>query len=183
MQNTYTYTARDIDNPEKVITFTLHDQWLTVDVGAPVEQMEHVLSALQSDEAEYAEEQEKEAPETPSSLWLKPLALSLIQRGSKPFRVVDLSATADEERLSIRSWTRLGGLRISPVTLMNSRVDNPDAAQAFVAELNRRKEALTNKPALFNLLNYWATWIVAGVALVTSFFFWRRQARMENVTG
>jgi len=42
MENTYTYTARSIEDPEQVVTFTLQDHRMSVGLGAPLEQIETV---------------------------------------------------------------------------------------------------------------------------------------------
>jgi hypothetical protein len=35
LENTYTYTARSADHPERVVTFTLYDHSMSVELGAP----------------------------------------------------------------------------------------------------------------------------------------------------
>ena len=48
MENTYTYTARNIEDPEQVVTLTLQDHHMSVGLGAPLEQIETVLEHLKS---------------------------------------------------------------------------------------------------------------------------------------
>ncbi len=170
MQNTYTYTARNVDDPAQVVTFTLHDKWLSVDIGAPLEHLERTVNALK----------DHDNARNVASSWLKPLAVSLIQRKTQPFRISDIKASAEEDELTLKSWTRMGGLRLNPITLMRGRVDNPDAAHAFVAELNRRREAESTLLPGLGLLNYWGTWVVAALSLFGSFLFWRNRAQGES---
>jgi len=169
MENTYTYTARSVEDPEKVVTFTLYNDRLSVDIGAPVEQIARTLADMTED----VEEEERE-PEKHAKVWLKPLAVSLVERGTAPLRITDVDAYVDEDRLSLRSWVRCNGLRLVPITLMAGRIDNPSAAAAFVDEVNARKKEYARGLPFLNILNYWATWLGAAVSIVALFTFWRR---------
>jgi hypothetical protein len=53
---------------------------------------------------------------------------------------------------------------------MDGRVDNPVAAQDFVEEVQERKTV-----SGLNVLDYWATWIVAGVSALVMLQRWRRK--------
>jgi hypothetical protein len=167
MENTYTYTARNAENPEQSVTFTLHDHSMSVGLGAPLEQIEQVLNR--------DENQEDNGDGSEVQLWLKPLAISLVEQGTGPFRVADVDARADEDRLRVKAWFRTGGLGLAPITLIDGPIDNSDAAQAFVAEVNRRKEEVPGPFKLLGLLDYWATWIAASAALISLFALWRRK--------
>ncbi len=54
-------------------------------------------------------------------------------------------------------------------------MDNPDAAHAFVQELNRRRAAAAGLGRFLRVLDYWATWLLTGVAIVALLQFWRRR--------
>ena len=168
MENTYTYTARSIENPEQVVTFTLQDHHMSVGVGAPLDQIETVLQQVDAGE--------ESGSESPANLWLRPLAVSLLERGVGPFRVADVNASAAKDWLRVNAWYRAGGLALAPVTLVNGRVDNPQAAQAFVAELEERKSEGNRVLGLLNVLDYWFTWVLAGALLFGLFQVWRRKA-------
>jgi hypothetical protein len=167
MENTYTYTARSIEDSEQVVTFTLQDHRMSVGLGAPLEQIETVLEQMDDGEETGQGSQPK--------LWLRPLAVSLLQRGVGPFRVADVKAATEDDWLRIRAWYRAGGLALVPVTLVDGRVDNPQAAQAFVGELEERKSEVTGALGLLNLLDYWFTWILAGGLMLGLFQVWRRK--------
>lgn len=167
LENTYTYTARSADNPEQVVTFTLHDHSLSVGVGVP---LEHVERALGPEEGEGEAEAEHHIQP-----WLKPMAVSLIERGTRPFNVADVNARAEDEWLHVRAWFRAGGLRLAPITLIAGRVDNPEAARAFVQELNERKAPAAGLARVLGILDYWATWFLAGFLLVFLLESWRRR--------
>lgn len=169
MENTYTYTARSIESPDQVVTFTLQDHQMSVGVGVPLEQFETMLQ--QAGTAEEA------AEDGDGQLWLKPLAVSLLERGVGPFRVADVNGEAQEDRLRVSAWYRAGGLALAPVTLVNGRVDNPQAAQAFVEELDRRKSEVTGASGLLNILDYWFTWILASALIFGLFQVWRRKSQ------
>jgi hypothetical protein len=168
MENTYTYIARSADDPARVTTFTLFDHSLSVGLGAPLEQIER---ALPTEDEEKAEEQIE------SQLWLKPLAVSLLERGVGPFRVADVNAAAKDDWLRVSAWYRAGGLALAPVTLVDGRVDNPQAAQAFVEELDKRKSEVRGPFGLLNVLDYWFTWILAGALMFGLFQTWRRKSQ------
>lgn len=169
MENTYTYTARSIEDPEKVVILTLKDHHMSVGSGAPLEQIEAVLEQMDNTEEEFRQEAE-------GRLWLKPLAISLLERGVGPFRVADVSAAVEDDWLRVNAWYRAGGLALAPITLVNGRVDNPQAAYAFVEELDRRKEEESGALGRLNVLDYWFTWILAAVLLFGLFVGWRRKA-------
>jgi hypothetical protein len=135
LENTYTYTARSADHPERVVTFTLYDHGMSVEVGAP---LEHIARALQPETGEIKAEVEAEH-EALSHAWLKPMAVSLRQQGTRPFNVADIDAKAEDEGLRVTAWVRTGGLRFAPITFFWERVDNPKGAGTFVEELRKRK--------------------------------------------
>jgi hypothetical protein len=169
MENTYTYTARSAKDPAKIVTFTLHDHRMSVGLGVPVEQITRLLP---SDE----EEKRIQKGEKPH-LWLKPVALVILERRTHPFRVVDVSAVMEEERLRVRAWVRPGGLALLPITLLDGRSDNLEAAQGFVAELERRKAKAAGIFGFLRFLDYWLTWLGLLVFLAVLFQMRRQRDR------
>ena len=167
MENTYTYIARSIENPEQVVTFTLQDHHMSVGVGAPLEQIETILQQVDAGEEARQGSQAK--------LWLKPLAVSLLERGVGLFRVTDVNSAVEDDWLRVSAWYRVGGLALAPVTLVNGRVDNPLAAQSFVEELEDRKSEVTGAFGLLNVLDYWLTWIFGAALIFGLFQVWRRK--------
>jgi len=174
MENTYTYTARSALDPARVVTLTLYENYLSVGVATPLEHIERAVRAATAEEEDEARGEIRLQP------WLRPAAISMIERGLHPFHVGDVEARADERWLRVRAWFRTGGLRFLPVTLVGGEVDNPEAAQAFVRELRRRKKAAGGPSWLFGLLDYWATWIVGGVLAVVFMQLWRRKRGRES---
>jgi hypothetical protein len=176
MENTYTYTARSAEDPDRIVTFTLHGNRMSVGVGAPLEQVEQVIRASR----EVPSEEESVEAERPT-LWLKPLAVSLAERGTRALHVSDVDADVDGDELWVRGWIRTGGLRLFPLTLTGGRVDNPDAARAFVAELEERKESSGAQLGMFGFFDYWASWVALGIFVLGFFRFWRRRMQGEEV--
>ncbi len=159
VENTYTYTARSATSPEKVVTFTLRDHHLFIDLGVPVEQVESTLRSGDEEESQ--------------GLWLKPLVTSLAEVGMHPFRVDDVNASMVGDGLRVTAWVRIG-LRLLPVIFAIEEVDNPVAAQDFVKELEERREEAGVPPAPLRIADYWFTWI--GLVLVAGgFLLWQRK--------
>lgn len=171
MKETYTYTARKADNPEQVVTFTLYDDHLSVGMTAPLEQIDRAVEAT-TEEKEPPEEQDS----IQQTLWLKPLAVSLLEKGLHPFQIRDVGVETREDWLRVRIWIQAGGLRLFPITLVEGKVDNPSAAAAFSAEIAERKADLSG----VSLLDYWATWIVGSLGLLVFFQIWRRRGQNQR---
>jgi len=184
MAQTYTYTARSAENPERVVTFTLRDRRMSVGVGAPLEQVEQAIRLGRGEEeveesTEEAAEAEMEVREAERPrLWLRPLAISLVERGTRPVHVDDVVANLSDDWLQVKAWIRAGGLRLIPITLIDGRVDNPVAALDFVEEVRERKTVTGLN--IFGLLDYWATWIVAGVVALVMLQQWRRKGSEKD---
>ena len=183
MAKTYTYTARSAENPERVVTFTLRDSRMSVGVGAPLEQVERAIELSRGgdepelEEVEEGAEVELAEPGRPK-LWLRPVAVSLVERGTRPVHVDDVVAKLTNDWLQVRAWIRAGGLRVVPITLIDGRVDNPVAAEDFVEEVEERK-TVTGLNVL-GLFDYWATWIVAGVVGLLMFQKLRREGSEKS---
>ena len=172
MENTYTYTARNAEDPAQVMTVTLLDHHMSVGLGPPLEQVEAALETeIAGDEA-----QPEESQSAPSNLWLKPVVVSLVERGVGPFQLADVDAAIRDDWLRVSAWYR-AGLALAPITLVDGRVDNPPAAQAFVHELEARKAELERATGLFRLLDLWLTWILAVAVVLGLWQVWRRRTR------
>ena len=118
---TYTYTARNINNPDKVVTFTLYDGHMRVNLTGLLDQAKTVSNA---DEKSGELKQQV-------SLQAKPALLKLKEGLSGPVHVNDIDATIDDDRLRVTLWPRVAGLRLAPVQLKMGQIDNEDAAEAF----------------------------------------------------
>lgn len=159
---TYTYTARNINNPDKVVTFTLYDGHMRVNLTGLLDQAKTVTDA-----DEKSGELKKQV-----SLQAKPALLKLKEGISGPVHVTDIDATMDDDRLRVTMWPRVAGLRLAPVQLKMGQIDNEDAAEAFVDELKQRKGTTeSDARKFFGPLDYWIGW--AGLMLLVGLFIRR----------
>ncbi|MEJ2010873.1 MAG: hypothetical protein P8X64_01465 [Anaerolineales bacterium] len=161
-ETTYTFTARSSQDPARVATFTLLDGRVSVDLGVPFEQLETLL-----EEEEPGQEQERKP-------WMRPLLVSLAQRKLRPFRLADVEAHTKGDRLKVRAWTRVAGLRLAPIDFSFEAVDNPSAAHDFVRELHHRQHEKRTASASGGLFDYWIGWAAAFLGVLLFFRRWRR---------
>jgi hypothetical protein len=187
MENTFTYTARSRENPERIVTFTLYDHHLSVDLGGVIEHVDRVLrhepegeqadGPAKEEEQEGAEELEAGEAHTssrrgPSLAVIKPAAVSALERGTGPFHVRDVAADADGDSFRVTTWIRAGGLRAAPVQFSWRSVDNPEGARAFAEELRHRQHAASHPGRFPGPMDYWLSWLLlGGLALA---LFWPR---------
>jgi hypothetical protein len=169
-EDTYTYTARSVEDPAQVITFTLHDHSMSVDLGTALEHVERALQLEQADSVATAVMEPL----------AKPMALSVWERVSRPVSVADVNASAAGNWLQVTSWIRALGLRLAPVPFVMQQVDNPDAAHAFVDELNERKKTALRPGAFRGPLDYWITWLMGSLAV--AMLVWLGLRKSENET-
>ncbi|MBE0408136.1 MAG: hypothetical protein IBX69_00205 [Anaerolineales bacterium] len=149
MTETFTFTARDADNPDEVITFTLKGNFLFVSMTGILEQVDKVRTSQEKGE-EVLRQVKTHA---------KPIALKMIEAFSGPVHISDASATMVGEKLVMNVWKRLAGFRLAPLVIIINRVDNPEASESFVAELNERKKDVTHIGKFFGPLDYWLGWV------------------------
>lgn len=158
---TYTYTARNTGDFNKVVTFTLHDGHMRVGLSGLMDQIQTVASSEEkSDEIKHQ-----------AATQARPALLKLRENISGPVDINDVNANLSGDRLRVTLWPRLGGLRVAPVRINMGQVDNQGAAEAFVDELNRRKEGQSDSRRFFGPLDYWIGWV--GILLVIGFFIRR----------
>ena len=158
MADTYTFTARNANDPEKVVTFTLYGDQLRVNFTGLVEKIGKISQA---------DEKSKEAGRQIASE-VQPAAMKMAQQVSGPLHVGDVKAELDGDDFTLSAWQRLGGLRLAPLWVNIGNVDNVDAAEAFVAELNNRKEIAEHPSRFFGPLDFWAGWagLLLGIAIL-----------------
>jgi hypothetical protein len=159
LDDTYTYIARSAVDPARVVTFTFDGPHLIVDAGVPLELLERSIRAAEGAGEERGLPAESDGP------WLKPLAVSTMERTTRPFHASDVYAFWDDEDLLVSAWVRTRGLRLAPVAFRIPQVDNPDAARAFVKEVAGRRAKAAHPGRFSGLLDYWASWIVGGLAV------------------
>lgn len=148
MTDTYTYTARNADNSDLMVTFTLENEHLRLSMPEMLEKIGRVSRA---------DEKLSEARAQLESQ-VKPGAVKAIESISGPVHVNDASVQLADERLKFSAWQRLVNLRLTPFWLNLGRVDNPDAAEAFIRELKARQSTAAHPGRFFGPLDYWLGW-------------------------
>ncbi len=155
---TYTYTARNANDPDRVVTFTLDDEYLKVNL---TDWMDQASTILQSEEkpSEIKEQIKKQAA---------PSAAKLMETIAGKVHVSDVRANLDDAHLTVTLWQRAGGLRLSPMRLNMGNVDNVDAAESFLNEIEIRKQETQHTSKFFGPLDYWFGWaaLIFVVALL-----------------
>jgi hypothetical protein len=154
--NTFTFTARSAEDPDKTATYTLHDGHVSIAFGqAFLEQVESAFEAIADDESESV-----------LAKLIKPAATGSMQQVMRPIPLEDFDASTGGDNLHTVAWIRARGLRLAPILMRWQQVDNPPAARAFVEELQARKESLDIRDGWRAPADYWITWVVGGLLIV-----------------
>jgi hypothetical protein len=156
--NTYTYTARNAEDADKVVTFTLDDERMRVNLTNLMEETDKLVRS-DSKLKELSHQIKTKA---------KPVLLKIRERLFGPVHVSDVNASLNENKFKVRIWPRMAGLRLVPVPINMGQVDNEDAAEAFVDELQYRKETEPAAKKFFGPFDYWFGW--AGLLFLAGFF-------------
>ena len=164
--NTYTYTARNAEDPDKVVTFTLDDERMRVNLTDLVDETHRVIRS----ESKSKELIRQAKPK------VKPVLMKLKERISGPVHISDVDARLNEDKFLVRIWPRVAGLRLAPVGINMGQVDNEYAAEAFVDELESRKESEPAAKKFFGPFDYWFGW--AGLMVLAGLFL-RRYRQSE----
>ena len=102
--------------------------------------------------------------------------MKLKERISGPVHISDVDARLNEDKFLVRIWPRVAGLRLAPVGINMGQVDNEYAAEAFVDELESRKESEPAAKKFFGPFDYWFGW--AGLMVLAGLFL-RRYRQSE----
>jgi hypothetical protein len=95
----------------------------------------------------------------------KPTTLKVVENLSGPVHLGDVNVELDDDgQFTLNSWKRVGGLRLAPLNISIGPVDNPKAAEAFIAEFEQRRAASSHPSKFFGPLDYWFGWV--GLVLV-----------------
>jgi hypothetical protein len=149
MPFTYTYTARNKDNPDRVLTFTIFENFLRVNLTGLFDQVSEVVG----------EEDIQSAAKVLLSTQSGSAIYKAVERLSGPIHVNDVDPFFEEGQFKLRLWKRIAGLRFAPITLSMGNVDNPEAAEKFIDALMHRQNKTETPGPFSGPLDYWATWI------------------------
>lgn len=148
MSSTFTYTARSGLNSDKVVTMTLMDRQLSVQLTGILDRIDKVRQS----------EERPDELKRQLQTQVQPLALKAVEGLSGPMHISDITAHMKNGDFKLRGWKRVGGLRLAPLSISIREVDNPNGAEEFIDELEKRKDD-TDHPGLFaGPLDYWLGW-------------------------
>ena len=149
MTYTYTYTARNNENPEHAATFTIVDDHLRVNLTGLDDQIPQMLSGSQQIRPI------KQFLTTQSGT----LLYKIIESMSGPVHIRDVAPNLTDEQPNLVMWKRVGGLRLAPMQISIQKIDNPEAAALFLEALTERQAETDSPDVLPGLMDYWATWL------------------------
>ena len=156
MPFTYTYTARNKDNPDRVLTFTIFENTLKVNLTGLIDQVSEAVAKEDSQTAV------KDFLTTQSGSAI----YKAVERLSGPVHVNDVDPYYEEGQFKLRFWKRVAGLRFAPITLSMGNVDNPESAGQFIDTLMSRQDQVESPGPFAGPLDYWATWIGLLLGLI-----------------
>lgn len=156
MPFTYTYTARNKHNPNRVITFTIYKDQVKVNLTGLDDQVSKIIKSNDQKSAV------KELITTQAGTTI----YKAIEQISGSVHINDVNSDLKGDQFTLTFWRRLAGLRLAPLVLSIGEVDNLQGAQQFIDTL-RERQALTETPSVFSgPLDYWATWIAMLIGLI-----------------
>lgn len=168
-EDTFTYTARSTENPDRLATYTLHNGSVSVKFGeAMVEQIEEAMDSL--------DENGREAVQK----WLKPVATGAAHKLLEPIPVTDFNADVRGDTFHATSWIRAGGLRLAPMALTWTTVDNPQGAETFVEEVERRRQQAAAAGKMPGPFDYWIVWVMLSVLAIGLPTWWWQQRQRQS---
>ncbi|MFO7684328.1 MAG: hypothetical protein R6X34_30220 [Chloroflexota bacterium] len=150
-KNTYTYTARSMQEPHKTATFTLQNGSVSV-------QLDNAMLAEMVNADETAQTTGGNVADV-----AKATAVEITQKMLRSLPIHDFEADLKGSDLHTTIWVRPGGLRAAPVSITWNEVVNPQAARTFVKEVGKRKKTAPKISSMPSILDYWFTWVLAGV--------------------
>jgi hypothetical protein len=171
MPFTYTYTARNKDNPNRLVTFTIVENHLKVNLTGLIEQVSEA----------FGEKDRKTAMKDIISTQSGTGLYKAIERLSGPVHIKDVTPNYKDGQLTVIFWYRVANLRFAPIVVVMGEVDNPDAAAQFITTLKQQQDHKA-KPGIFaGPLDYWITWIAMIIGLIV-LFRWPREKKAIQKT-
>ena len=160
MNSPYTLTLHEAKHPDRPMHFSLDGDQFQMDLSALFVPAEPAPDAEPKDALEVRLEQ---------------MAQKIIQPFSGPTHVQDVVFLAEGDKVTIQAWKRTRGLRLAPVTVGLSEIDDPQAAAEFAARLKEAALASARPGKYTGPLDYWGSWLLMGLgalAAVVSLGWW-----------
>jgi len=148
--------ARNENNPDRVMTFTIYDDALKVNLSGWVDQMSDILDQ----EDRKAAVKDLLTDQSGSALF------KVVERLSGPVHVSDVNPSFEDGEFTLTFWKRIAGLRFAPLKITMGQVDNPEAADDFIETLVSLQKD-TDPPGIFSgPLDYWITWMSLLIGII-----------------
>lgn len=158
METTTTLTLHEANRPDAPLIFILDGDSFRMDMSAAFRPGEAGALAQPAEPWQQALES-----------FFYQLAGEIVRGFSGPFHVRDLDINVQGDTLTLQVWKRVQGLRLAPAVISLSGIDDPAAAANF-ADLVRERSLAALPPSRYRgLLDYWATWILGVLALLSGF--------------
>ena len=171
-EDTFTFTARCRQTPDKLATFTLQNGHAQIELGnSLIEKVNRLIETVKGEDSlEFKQ-------------LLQPVATGAVQRLVQPIPLQDFEATVSDGKFQVTGWLRSAGLRVAPIIVTWNEIDNPPAAMAFVHELEKRKKEATSQKRFPGFLDYWASWATLAVAGISIPIYWLKRNRPQEITA
>ena len=169
MYFTYTYTARSTEDTDKVVTLTIIDDKLQIDLTGLFNKVSDIASG--EDRVDLLGEVQSTQSEA--------VILKVIEKITEPIHLKDITAFYEDDNFNLIFWKRVGGLRLAPIVVSMGEVDNPEVALAFIDTVEEQ-QALLEKPGMFcGPFDYWFTWglMVLGALILIR---WPRKKQQQR---
>jgi hypothetical protein len=156
MPFTYTYTARNKQKPDNVVTFTIFENHMKVNLTGLIDQISGI-----------AEKEDREmAAKSFLSTQSGTAIYKAVERLSGPVHINDVPPHLEDGAFKLTFWKRIAGLRVAPITISIGSVDNPEAAAQFIETLLDRQDQAEDPGVFAGPLDYWVTWVGLLVGLI-----------------
>ena len=160
MNSPYTLTLHQTDHPNRPLLFSLDGNQFQMD-----------LSALFIPDAPAPDAE----PQSALEARMEQMAQKVIQPFSGPTHAQDVVFLAEGDKVTIQVWKRSRGLRLAPVVVGLTEIDDPLAAAEFAARLKEAALASARPGKYTGALDYWGSWLLMGLgaaAAVVSLGWW-----------
>lgn len=169
MPFTYTYTARNKENPNRMVTFTIFNDHLKVNLTGLFEQVSEVFD----DDDRMSAVKKMISTQSGTTLY------KAIERLSGPVHIRDVTPIYKDEKFTLTFWNRVARLRFAPIVIVMGEVDNPEAAEQFINTLSERQDE-TESPGIFaGPLDYWVTWMAMLIGMI-ALLRWPRERKIKQ---
>ena len=153
MSTPYTLTLHETKHPDRPVTFALDGDTFYLDI-----------SALFGPEVQPP----AAPPKDPFDKRMELVTQEIIAPFSGPAHIRDVSFFAQGDAVTLQIWKRTQGLRLAPITISISGIDDPEGAADFAARVKENALAATHPGKYTGPLDYWGSWILMGLGAASA---------------